>query len=260
MAAIIIQINKNANLIFQKNVIRITNVITSDILEIHLNDTFLFSKINMSSNLKVYIISVNQDYPNFSLHGYHQYYLDQCGLYCARKKKDSAYFISTKDFTENDFTDIADTIKENITSNIPKNGFWININSVLNRKYLKGADIINICNNSDIINDSRLMTIYEYIFMLLREKKDFEQLEKVVPSSLQRISLLNNSTLIYLSKLEQDNWPFIVQDPSSPTRYSLVRYPDDSFSDITKISYEFCNNDILFGKPQPQLYAIGYGN
>ncbi len=261
MSVLIIQTNKNANLELKDDIIRIANLITEDFLEIPLLSNESLSIISTSEESKVYQISIKEDYPDFLLHGCNNLSIEDYGLYCAKRNNIGNFFISTKDFIENDFDGLPIVIKDEIMLNNRKGGFWINLNPVLQRLYLTGNEIITLCNRFDVQNSSRLINLSEYIFILLKNKKTFKYFSKKIPENMWRKPLLQKSVFLSINTIYLDNWPFIVQDSNSPTGYSLVCYSQSDFFDFSKLYYSFCERDNLFGNSHkyiPQLYAIGY--
>ena len=261
MSALIIETNKNANLTFKDGIVRIKNLITKEALEIFLEPNEILSTISLSKDYKIYQISIKEDYPEFLLEGVKNLHIGDNGLYHAEKNNMYSFFISTNEFKKDDFDKLPSTIKNKIMLHIPKNGFWVNTSPVLKREYLTGNEIITRCKKFDVQNKSRLINIYEYISILLKDKKTFEHFSKKIPSNMQRKPLLGKSTLIFINRTYLDNWPFIVKDNISPTGYSLISYAQEDFFNFRKMHYTFSNKEDLFGSSQkylPQLYAIGY--
>lgn len=261
MSALIIETNKNAKLTIKDGVVRISNLITKESLEMSLGPNDILSTINLYKDYQAYQISVKEDYPEFLLEGGENLHIGDNGLYRIKRNNEYSFWVSTKEFKKYDFEKLPSRIKEGIISNIPKNGFWINTSPVFKREYLTGNEIITICNDFDVQNKSRLINIYEYIFILLKDKKTFEYFLEKIPKDMQRKPLLGKSTLIFINRTNLDNWPFIVKDNSSPIGYSLISYSEEDFFNFSKMYYRFCKKDNLFGnckKYLPQLYAIGY--
>lgn len=261
MSVLIIETNKNADLTFKDGIVRIKNLITKEELEIFLEPNEILSTISLSADYKVHQISIKEDLPEFLLKGGRDLHIGDNGLYHVKRKGTYSFFISTKELKKDDFENLPSSIKDRIISNIPKNGFWINTSPILKREYLTGNEIITRCKEFDVRNKSRIINVYEYIFILLKDKKTFEHFSKKISKDMQRKQLLGKSTIFFINRTYLDNWPFIVRDNNSPTGYSLISYAQEDFFDISKIQYVFCNKENLFGNSQkylPQLYAIGY--
>lgn len=215
---------------------------------------------------KRYYISIPGNKPPNIPRGYGNLRIGKYGLYTvehlrnySQYKKEMIY-IGTEDFRKEDFEGINPILRENI-NNIPEEGLWINTYSVIPREYLTGEEILSKCRNFDLDNDTRIMNVYEYVYMLLREKKQILSFERdILEAKYEGYKwIIEKKALCKIETIQLDNWPIMVEDHNSPTGYSLIRYCEEDFFDLTRLSYEFCDTDDMFGNQKrylPKLYVI----